>query len=165
MFRERIRKENVNEIAVENPQLHLTVLYFVQELRRQGTPELTDRLKEMDEELKVHFYEGRYLAAAKDHQLAQMKKGDHTYQPLFTDYQAFWKFNRDKDFEPVIISADQLAGILKPETTGVIINPIGVNLMLNVALKKKKDVQPAWYCQYILTPKIIYIGGRMIWNY
>ena len=133
--------ENPNEItAIENPELHLTALYFVQELRKQGTPEMTDHLKEMDEELKVHFKEGRFLVAAKDEQLVHLKKDDHSYQPLFTDYQEFWKFNRQKDFKPMIISADKLTEILKPETTGVVLNPSGVNLMLNVAFTRKKEV-------------------------
>ena len=125
---------------IQNPALHLTALYFVQELRKQGTPELTDKLKELDEELKVHFNEGSYIVATKDDQLCQLQKEEHTFQPLFTDYQEFWKFNRDKDYKAAILPAENLPKILKPETKGIVINPVGVNLILNVALQKTKEV-------------------------
>lgn len=134
-------KEDAEEAAkIQNPELHLTALYFVQELRKQGTPELTDKLKELDEELKVHFDEGRYIVATKDDQLCQLQKGKDTYQPLFTDYQEFWKFNRGKDFKAAVLPAENLPKILKPGTKGIVINPIGVNLMLNVALQNKKEL-------------------------
>ena len=134
-------KEDADEVTkIENPELHLTALYFVQELRKQGTPELTDKLKELDEELKVHFNEGRYIVATKNDQLCQLQKNEDTYQPLFTDYQEFWKFNRGQDFKAAVLPAENLPKILKPETKGIVINPIGVNLMLNVALQNEKEL-------------------------
>ena len=130
---------NAREIMkVENPELHLTALYFVQELRKQGKAEMTDKLKEMDEELKAHFGKGRFLIATKDKHPCVIQREEKEYQPLFTDYQEFWKFNRDKKLIPAVLPVANLHKLLTPNTAGVIINPMGVNLMLNIALKKKE---------------------------
>ncbi len=125
-------------MKVENPELHLTALYFVQELRRQGTAEMTDKLKELDEELKAHFGKGRYLIATKDQHPCILQREGKEYQPLFTDYQEFWKFSREKKFIPAVLPAANLHKLLTPQTAGVIINPLGVNLMLNVTARKKE---------------------------
>ena len=36
---------------IENPALHLTAIYFMQEMRRQASPQPTEELKELQEEL------------------------------------------------------------------------------------------------------------------
>ncbi len=131
---------NAREIMkIENPELHLTALYFVQELRRQKSAEMTDKLKEFDEELKAHFGKGKYLIATKDQHPCILQRDGKEYQPLFTDYQEFWKFSREKKFIPAVLPAANLHKLLTPNTAGVIINPLGVNLMLNVTAKKKVE--------------------------
>ena len=43
------------QILVENPGLHLTALYFMQEVRKQKLEKLTDELKEMQEEILADY--------------------------------------------------------------------------------------------------------------
>lgn len=49
------------KVWVENPQLHLTALYFMQEMRRQEKPELTEELKGLQEEILVNYGRGRFI--------------------------------------------------------------------------------------------------------
>lgn len=49
------------KVWVENPQLHLTSLYFMQEMRRQEKPELTEELKGLQEEILVNMEEADLL--------------------------------------------------------------------------------------------------------
>lgn len=120
---------------VENPELHLTSLYYMQELRRHQKPEMTPRLLELQEEIGADFSKGRYIAA-----LSQEEKGiplvklknDETFQPLFTDILEFQRFNRSKKFRPVMVEAAKVAQILPAEAKGIVLNPLGVNLVLNV---------------------------------
>ena len=51
------------KVWVENPQLHLTALYFMQEMRRQEKPELTEELKGLQEEILVNYGRGRFIVA------------------------------------------------------------------------------------------------------
>ena len=46
---------------VENPALHLTAAYFMQELRKQEQPQMTEELKELQEELLAHYGKGTFL--------------------------------------------------------------------------------------------------------
>ena len=46
---------------IENPELHLTALYFIQKLRALGEPKMTEELKELNEEMMAHYMRGRYI--------------------------------------------------------------------------------------------------------
>ena len=49
------------KIRVENPELVLTAAYFMQQMRKPDKPEMTDELKELNEEMLAHYQEGRYF--------------------------------------------------------------------------------------------------------
>ena len=120
---------------VENPELHLTSLYYMQELRRHQNPEMTPRLLELQEEIGADFSKGRYIAALPQEEkgipLIKMKNED-TFQPLFTDILEFQRFNRSKKFRAVLVEASKVSQILPAEAKGIVLNPLGVNLVLNV---------------------------------
>ena len=66
---ELVRRPDVPEgkARVENPQMHLTALYFVQEHRKPGRgTEMTGKLQELNEEMLAHFQKGRYLVAVHE---------------------------------------------------------------------------------------------------
>ena len=46
---------------MENPELHLTMLYYMQDLRRQPNQEITPELNDLQEEIGAHFTKGRYI--------------------------------------------------------------------------------------------------------
>ena len=50
---------------VENPALHLTAIYFMQEMRRQEKPQPAEELKELQEELLAHLRKGTLLLALR----------------------------------------------------------------------------------------------------
>ena len=58
--------EEEKKTWIENPSLHLTALYFMQELRRQKFEKMPDELKEMQEEILADFTRGTYITAFQE---------------------------------------------------------------------------------------------------
>lgn len=123
------------QIWVENPQFHLTAIYFVQKIRKNPGQEMTDELKALYEEMLAHFGRGRYIFAARQDQGILVLKGQdgQAYQPLFTDSQEFQKFNREKKLRAMVVDAGKLVELVPPECSGVVVNPMGVNVQLKLA--------------------------------
>lgn len=123
------------KVWIENPELHLTALYYMQELRKMERPVMSEQMMEWQEEISVNFNRGRFLIALpleeKGIPLVKSKNGD-IFQPIFTDAMEFEKFNREKKFRAIVVEAAKLSQILPPEAQGVILNPLGVNMPLNV---------------------------------
>lgn len=133
--------ENLPEgkIWVENPSLHLTALYFMQEVRKQKLEKLTPELKEMQDEILADYGRGTFLAAVHEENgvpLMKQKNGD-SYQPIFTDALEFRKFNKDNKFRAVVVKAQKVVDVLAKEAKGVVINPMGVNLQLPVVRRNQ----------------------------
>ena len=87
----------------------------------------------------AHFSRGRYIVAFEaDKGIPLLKdKKDDTYQPVFTDIMEFQKFNRENRFRTAVIPAEKIPDLLAPETKGVTINPMTVNLQLQIRKKEK----------------------------
>ena len=128
---------------IENPALYLTAMYFMQEMRRQEKPELTDELKELQEELLAHYRDGVFLfGMEEDNKVPVLKqKNGMIYQPVFTDVIEFQKFNREKKLKPMVVKAEKIPEILAPEVKGVVINPLGVNVQLQVARRNSSPAE------------------------
>lgn len=125
--------------VVENPALHLTAIYFVQEMRRQDKPQPTEELKELQEELLAHYSRGTFIIAIQEDKqipVLKLKNGD-IYQPVFTDLLELQKFAGGRKVRTAVIPAEKIPDILVGESKGVVLNPLGVNVQLNVARKKK----------------------------
>lgn len=126
------------EEPVENPELQLTAMYFMQKVRIQKNMEMTEDLQELQEELMAHYQKGRYITAVgEDKQMPVLTKKDgQVLQPVFTDVQEFLKFqneNKDKKFTMGLVDAGRIPELLLPDTTGIVVNPFGVDLQLNVS--------------------------------
>lgn len=123
---------------IENPALHLTALYFMQILRSGKEKEKQEELKALNEELSAHFQKGKYLVAVQeDKQFPVLKQKDgKIYQPVFTDLQEFAKFNVEKKFQAIAVEAVKIPAIMAKEAAGVAINPLGVNLILQMKRKE-----------------------------
>lgn len=124
-------------VRIENREFHLTALYFMQELRRKPHNELTEMLKELQEELLTHYSEGTFiLAVREDKGIAIMKQKDgKTLLPIFTDVQEFQKFqamNQNTKFGTAMVKPEKILGFLPKDASGVLVNPIGVNLPLKI---------------------------------
>ena len=136
---EIIRRKNPEDgkVLVENPQLHLTALYFMQEIRKMQKTEMSGELSELHEEMMVHYQRGSYIIPVKENAgtLVMKQKNGQVFQPVFTDIQEYKKFlgmNKDKEIKTAVLPADKIAGILAPEAAGVVVNPFGVNLQLQI---------------------------------
>ena len=119
---------------IENPQMHLTALYFVQEFRKKDGGQMTDKLKELNDEMLAHFKEGHYIIAMHEKEgLPILKQKDgRAYQPVFTDFAEFRKFDREKKFRASVIEASKIPSIILDGVSGVAVNPLGINIVLNI---------------------------------
>lgn len=131
-------------VWVENPQLHLTALYFAQELRRPAGSHTAERLKELQEELTADFKKARLLfAVEKGGQktpMIQLKDGTK-FQPVFTDAMEFGRFNREGTFTAAVVEASQVPKALDRAASGVILNIMGVNLPLSIGRPDKARME------------------------
>lgn len=125
------------KIRIENPELHLTALYFLQEMRKPQKPEMSDALKELNEEMMTHFQEGKYIVATEEGKGVPIlkQKDGKVYQPIFTDIAEFRKFqslNRGMTLKTMVIDGTKIPETLPQEITGVAVNPFGINLQLDM---------------------------------
>lgn len=139
------KKENLSEeereAQVENPELLLTALYFMQELRRGTKVELTGELKELYEEMIAHFQKGRFIVPAKeDKQIPLLKQKDgKVFVPVFSDiheYAKFLQIKKGEKLQAIVVGADKLPGFMNNGVAGVVLNPFGVNVPIQMTLKK-----------------------------
>ena len=118
------------QMRIENPQMHLTALYFVQEFRKKDGGKMTEKLQELNDEMLAHF------------PVLKQKDGK-TYQPVFTDIPEFRKFDKEKKFKASVVEASKIPDIILNGVSGVAVNPLGVNIILNIrknpARQQKED--------------------------
>ena len=128
---------------VENRSLHLTMLYFGQELRANiGNPNIPE-IHELEEEMMVNILKARFLVPAREVQVdgaTQMqmlmlrteKEGGNVI-PIFTDNIEFDKMPGDENVKKTIIDAKNLINFPLPQgCDGYIVNPMGVSLQINL---------------------------------
>lgn len=130
---------------VENPQFQITALYIAQEMRKPQH-ELTEDVKALQEEMMAHFLRGTYLIPVRQEEKKEMpvlkQKDGKAFHPVFTDVQEFGKFagmHKEEKFDVIVVEAAKLPEILSPEVSGVAVNPMGVNMQLQIAKKKQTN--------------------------
>lgn len=145
-------QEEAGGIPRNNATLQLTMIYFLQELRRPGQSpqdeERRKRLQEMEQEMMVNLIRSRYIMAidiskvegefdpkkpGQNIQIPYMKndKGE-IMQPLFSDVWEFQKFSQNtaSKLRIVMVPFKGLLPSLVKEAKGYVLNPAGVGLML-----------------------------------
>lgn len=123
------------KVWVENPALHLTALYYMQELRRKPGQENSPQLKEWQDEIASHFAKGSFIIPVEKegNGTAMLKLNDgQLYHAIFTDALEFQKFNKDNKLRAMIVTADKIPQMLAEEAKGVILNPMGVRMPLMI---------------------------------
>lgn len=129
------------KVKVENPELQLTAIYYMQEIRRKPGIGQQPRFREMEEEMMIHFREGTYIVPVQTVEgeggkkeskvpFLKLQNGD-IYQPIFTDMPEFFKFSRDGKFRAAVIPYEKLKDVMLQQAKGLIVNPLGVRLLLN----------------------------------
>lgn len=140
MVKKPEKKNAAGQIWIENPELHLTALYFMQEVRRQKLTELPEDLKEMQNEILADYAKGTFFAVFNEEKkipLLKLPNGD-AYQPFFTDAIEMQKFVKGMQMKAAAIPAVKIPTILAPEAKGVVVNPGGVNLQLPITRSVEK---------------------------
>lgn len=128
---------------IENPAFHLTALYFMQIMRSAKAKERQEEAKELSEELAAHFAKGTFIMAVQEDNkipLLKQKDGnmkDVTFQPIFTDMPEFMKFNMNKKLKPLVVDMKKISEMMAKEAKGVVVNPMGVNLVMQVERREK----------------------------
>lgn len=136
-----MRKEPENKPDVppriENPAFHLTALYFMQLMRSKHALEKKEELEALNEEMTAHFQKGKYfMVVSDDGKMPLLKQKDgKAFQPIFTDIYELMKFDKEKKFKMVVVEVSKLPDLMAKEAAGVAVNPMGVNLILNVTKK------------------------------
>ena len=126
-------------MIVENPEMHLTAIYLMQELRHQTGGEVTDQIKELQEELLAHYQKGTFLISVQeDGQIPVLKQKDGVC--ISRSLQIFWSSAvlRRQKLKMLAIPSAKIPEALIPDARGVVINPLGVNVQLTVHRPKKE---------------------------
>ena len=53
------------------------------------------------------------------------------FQPVFSDAEEFRKFNKDKKFQALLVTFENLEKVLIPVAKGAVVNPQGFNLVVS----------------------------------
>ena len=106
-----------------NPSLELSGIYFMQELRRPVKAEEHKNIRELEEELIANLRKAEFLIAINAEQKIM--------QPVFTDVMEFEKFGRGKNLRVAKVTIDKLPSLMIPQANAYVINPLGINLVLN----------------------------------
>lgn len=128
-------QEPDGKIWVENPALHLTSLYYMQELRREQGQEPHPQLSGWQEEISNYFAKGSFIVPIQREGsgIPVIKLNDQeVYQAIFTDIMEFQKFNQENQLRPIVVEAGKIPQVLVAEANGVLLNPAGVRMPLQV---------------------------------
>lgn len=129
---------------VSNPELMLTALYFIQEMRRQIPKEEKKGLAELDEELVANLVRARFLCGLEVDESKPAANGQNEvrvpyvtdsrgdmYQMIFSDINELAKFDRQKKLRPIVVPYDDLEKLLVENAKGYILNPQSIGLPLH----------------------------------
>lgn len=137
---EIVKKKGKEELPegndwVENPELHLTALYLAQALRTPAKSDISESLREMQEELTDCFRKGRFIFGMEQEgqgtPLVKLKD-EKTYLPVFSDVLEFQRFNKDNKFRPVVVEGVNLPKVLPQQAQGVVLNMMSTALPLMI---------------------------------
>ena len=122
---------------VENPGFQITAMYFMQKARKQKEMKITEDMKDLQEELMAHYQKAKFITAiTEDKKMPVLNKNDgQVLLPVFTDIQEFLKFqnnNSDSTYSMGLLDAAKVPEAMGPGMTGVVVNPFGVDLQLNI---------------------------------
>ena len=146
-FVKRNKQEQLpdGKVWVENPSLHLTALYYMQELRRKPGQESNPQIKEWQDEIANDFNKGSFILPVQKEGsgIAVIKLNEEVFQAIFTDILEFQKFNREGRLRPIVVNAHKIPQIMAPEAKGVVVNPLGVRMPLQIKRTAGEGSRPA----------------------
>lgn len=132
----------VEKRPLENMSLHLSMLYFMQEMRRPVEQDAKKNLTELEEETSANITRARFMIPVQEGVEGENKgkKGilllkndkDEMLVPLFTDGGEMRKFMKGKPCPVAVVDFRAVVDmIIKGNGTGIVINPSSCNVVLN----------------------------------
>ena len=136
-------EEKEGLVRVENPSLLLTALYYAQEIRRRKVDESDAKVRELQEEMLADFRRGTFIMAVEKEtkNTPLMKVGEDLFHPVFTDIEEFKKFDLGQKFLAAVVPSSEIPKHIASNAKGVVLNPLGVNLVLNLGRGHGKPAQ------------------------
>lgn len=141
---------------IENPTLQLSMLYFMQEVRKPVDRAEKKNLAELEEETSANLVKSRFLIPVQDVKeegeeqskravmLLKNNNGD-VFVPLFTDGAELRKFSKENKTPVSVCEFKMIAELMKNgKATGIVVNPASSNVILNkmgVASLEKRFLQ------------------------
>ena len=131
------------QFRIENPEFHLTSIYYIQLLKSKRAKDSVEELKELNEEMLAHYRKGSYIAVRSEkNKIPLLQRTDSDcFQPLFTDAQEFMKFQQKNPavkLKTSIVTEREVLEHMDPAATGVVINPMGVGIIFRIRKKENK---------------------------
>lgn len=137
-------EQKPGEEPIENPSFQITAMYFMQKARKQKEMKITEDMKDLQEELMAHYQDATFITAVtEEKKMPVLNKNDgQVLLPLFTDVQEFLKFQNnhsDTRYSMGVLEAVKVPEAMGDEMTGVVVNPFGVDLQLNIARPQNQN--------------------------
>ena len=128
------------EAVPENPSLQLSMMYFLQEVRREGEKPDSEACRKMEEEMAANLQRARYFLPVQETekdgkkavQIMMIKLKNGTVMlPVFSDGLEFLHFNGEKKAKLILTDIEKMDKMALPdEAAGFMLNPAGVGLPL-----------------------------------
>lgn len=139
---------------LENPQLQLSMIYYMQEVRRKVENPDRARYKELEEEMLVNVMRSKYLIpfrevegedGKKGLQLIFLKINENPMIPVFSDGAEYNRFRGEQNFKVAVTDFERMAKMKMPEQAkGFIVNPSGVGVPLPQDYMKRLLQNYSW---------------------
>lgn len=149
-------EEMAKKLPVSNPEMQLTAMYFMQELRRpvkEREQEEKEQLHALEEEMAHNLFKSRFIVTYDTSQvkgktnpkdlkgkigIPQIRTKDgRAFQPIFTDPGEFRRFvartKEKRNMRLVPVAYQDLPRFLAKDSEGFALNPAGFNLSLTRA--------------------------------
>ena len=146
----------VEKRPIENASLQLSMLYFMQEVRRPVELSEKKNLKELEEESSANLARSKFLIPLQEVKVEgeeQSKRAvmllknnnEEVFIPLFTDGAELRKFAKENKMPVSVCEFKMVAEMMKNgKATGIVVNPASCNVILNkmgVASLEKRFLQ------------------------
>ena len=152
------------KVPMANPELQLTGIYFMQELRRRAERDAEEKkqLRELEEEMAHNLLRSRFIVAfdvsevngkwdpsdrsAKARQPVLKLKNGQTVLPVFSDLGEFRRFTIKQNKQQAkmrLVPApfDKLKAFRPKDAAGFAVNPAGFNLLLTTEQADRLEKQ------------------------
>lgn len=134
------REDKENQLF-ENPNLAITMAYFMQEIRKNDENADKEKLSELENEMLVNVMRAKYLLPVSKVEersennspslLIMKTPDDKSMLPIFTDHMEFGRFRVEAEIDLKVLDFQQMVNLAIPDNAiGYVINPSGIAVVI-----------------------------------